>query len=166
MRFVNEYRYSKEDTQAVFRAYYMYFNKVKFMHLASLVLCAVCVGLYISSGLTRFLIFGAVFLVFFLFKFVQYVVGSNFDAAKIKEDTGEEHPVFRYEIENSLEIYKAGQHFISIPLDKIAGAKEIPGGLVIFTMGNYNALFKDGFYTEGGSTALKAFLRQNGVVVK
>ena len=166
MRFINEYRYSPEDTKTVFRAYYMFFTKVKLTHLASLVLCAVCCGLYFSSGLLRFLIFGGIFLLIFLFKFVQYAVGSKYDAARILEDTGEENPVLHYELGETLEIFRAGKHFISLPLESIAGCKEVPGGLVIFTMGNYNALFKDGFYTEGGSTALKAFLREHGVTVK
>ena len=166
MKFINEYRYSPEDTKAVFRAYYMFFNKVKLMHLVSLVLCAVCFGLFISSGLKRFLVFAVIFLLIFLLKFVQYIVGSKYDADRIKEDTGEENPVLHYELGETLEIYRAGKHFISLPLDSIAGCKEIPGGLVIFTMGNYNALFKDGFYLEGGSTALKAYLREHGVTVK
>ncbi len=166
MKFINEYRYSPEDTKTVFRAYYMFFNKVKVTHLASLVLCAVCTGLFVSSGLKRFLIFALIFLLIFLFKFVQYIVGARYDAARILEDTGEANPVLHYELGETLEIYRAGKHFISLPLENIAGCKEVPGGLVIFTMGNYNALFKDGFYTEGGSTALKAFLREHGVTIK
>ena len=166
MRFINEYRYTPEDTKTVFRAYYMFFNKVKLMHLLSLVLCAACCGLYISSGLTRFLIFGIIFLLLFLFKFVQYLVGAKYDAARILEDTGESNPVMHCELGETLEIYRAGKHFISLPLESITGCKEIPGGLVIFTMGNYNAIFKDGCYLEGGSTALKAFLRDHGVTVK
>lgn len=166
MKFINEYRYTPEDTKTVFRAYYMYFNKVKFTHLASLVLCAVCCGLYFSSGLTRFLVFGAIFLVIFLFKFVQYAAGAKYDAARILEDTGEPNPVLHYELGETLEIYRAGKHFISIPLENIAGCKEVSGALIIFTMGNYNAMFKDGSYLEGGSTALKAYLREHGVTVK
>ncbi len=144
----------------------MFFNKVKVTHLASLVLCAVCTGLFVSSGLKRFLIFALIFLLIFLFKFVQYIVGARYDAARILEDTGEANPVLHYELGETLEIYRAGKHFISIPLDRIAGCKEIPGALVIFTMGNYNAMFKNDCYLEGGATALKAYLRENGVTVK
>jgi hypothetical protein len=166
MKFINEYRYSPEDTKTVFRAYYMFFNKVKVTHLASLVLCAVCTGLFVSSGLKRFLIFALIFLLIFLFKFVQYIVGARYDAARILEDTGEANPVLHYELGETLEIYRAGKHFISLPLENIAGCKEVPGGLVIFTMGNYNAMFKNDCYLEGGATALKAYLRENGVTVK
>ena len=166
MKFINEYRYSPDDTKAVFRAYYMFFTKIKVTHLASLVFCAVCFGLYLSSGLTRFLVFAAIFFVIFLFKFIQYAVGAKYDAARILEDTGEPDPVLHYELGETLEIYRAGKHFVSIPLDRIAGCKEIPGALVIFTMGNYNAMFKNDCYLEGGATALKAYLRENGVSVK
>ena len=166
MKFINEYRYSPEDTKTVFRAYYRFFPKVLITHLASLVLCAVCFGLYLSSGLSRFIVFAAIFLIIFLFKFVQYAVGAKYDAARILEDTGESNPVLHYELGETLEIYRAGQHFISIPLDRIAGCKEVPGALIIFSMGNYNAMFKDGFYLEGGATALKAYLRENGITVK
>ena len=166
MKFINEYRYSPEDTKAVFRAYYMFFNRVKFAHLASLVLCAVCCGLFISSGLKRFLIFGLIFLLIFLFKFVQYIVGTRYDAARILEETGESNPVLHYELGETLEIFKAGEHVMSVPIDGIVGCKEVPGALVVFTFGNYNAMFKNDCFLEGGATAMKAYLREKGVNVK
>ena len=166
MRFVNEYRYDIEDTRTVMKAYYLFFNKVKLLHVLMLVLCAVSTGLYISSGLTRFLVIAVIFLLMFLFRFVQYFMGTKYDARRIQEETGEASPIYHYEIDDKVDIYRAGKLHASLPLDSIAGCKEMQGCLVIFLMGGYSALLKNDSYLEGGATALKAFLREHGVVVK
>ena len=166
MRFINEYRYDIDDTRTVMKAYYLFFNKVKLLHLLMLVLCAVSTGLYISSGLKRFLVIAIIFLLMFLFRFVQYFVGTKYDAKRIQEETGEASPVYRYEIDNSIEIYRAGKLHASLPMESIAGCKEMNGCLVIFMMGGYSALLKNDSYLEGGATALKAYLREHGVAVK
>ena len=166
MRFVNEYRYTIEDTKTVHSAYYAFFKKVQIFHYASLVLAAVSFYLYYHTTLKRFLVFVIIFLLIFAMRYIRNYMGAKYDAARIKEDTGAENPLIRCEIDNELRVYRDGKLHFSIPFEEMMGAKETKDALVIFSTKSYTALLKNGFYIEGGNTSLKAYLRNMNITVK
>ena len=166
MRFINEYKYNMADTVTALNAFNRYWKRKLIGRYGSLVLAAVSVGLFIGTHLTRFLVFGIIFLVIFGLGFLQVYLGAKFDAARIAEETGVPDPTMRYELDTELRIYRNGKLHLTIPLEDIYGAKAIPGALAVFTMGNCTALFKDDAYLEGGATALRAFLRERGATIK
>lgn len=166
MRFVNEYKYNQEDTFAALNAFNHYWKRKMIGRYGSLVLAAVSVGLYISTGLLRFIVFGVILLLIFGLSFLQVFLGAKFDAARIAEETGETSPTIRYELDDELRIYRNGKIHLTIPLEDIYGAKEISGALAVFTLGNCTALFKDACFLEGGATALRAYLREKGATIK
>ena len=163
---INEYRYSKEDSTLVLKAYYAFFPRTQVAHYAALALCLLSAFLYYRTTLVRFLVFAIILLLLFLYRFFQMSLGAKYDAARIKEDTGVDNPMMRYEFDKTLRIYREGKLQVALKMEDIAGCKEMNDVLVVFTTRNYTAMFKNGFYLEGGATALKALLRENGVVVK
>ena len=166
MRFINEYKYDRSDTVTALNAFNRYWKRKMVARYGSLVLAAVSVGLYIGTHLTRFLVFGIIFIIIFCIGFLQVALASKFDAARIAEETGVPDPTMRYELDEELRIYRNGKLHLTIPLEDIYGAKAIPGALAVFTMGNCTALFKDDAYLEGGATALRAYLREKGATIK
>ena len=166
MRFVNEYKYAPADTVDALNAFNRYWKRKLIGRYGALVLAAVSMGLFIGTHLTRFLVFCIIFVVIVGLSFLQVFLGAKFDAARIAEETGDKNPTMRYELDSELRIYRNGKLHLSIPLEDIYGAKEIPGALAVFTMGNCTALFKDSAFLEGGATALRAFLREKGATIK
>ena len=166
MRFVNEYKYNLEDTFTALNAYNHYWKRKLVGRYGALVLAAVSAGLYLSTGLMRFIVFMVILLLVFGLSFLQVFLGAKFDAARMKEDTGMPDPAIRYELDNELRVYRNGNLYVNIPLEDIYGAKEVRGALVVFTKGNLTALFKDDGFLEGGPTALRAFLRDKGATIK
>ena len=166
IRFVNEYRYSIEDTRQVLKGYYSFFPRTQITHYATLVIGAFSLYLYFQTSLVRFIVFAVILFLLFLYRFLQMGVGARYDAAKIKEDTGMDNPMIRYELDSELRVYREGSLHATLNFEDMIGAKEIKDALVIFTNKNYTAMFKNAFYLEGGNTALKAYLREKGIVVK
>ena len=166
MRFINEYKYCKDDTVNALNAFNRYWKRKLIGRYGALVLAAVSAGLFIGTGLKRFLVFCIVFIVIFALSLLQVYLGAKFDADRIAQETGQPDPTMRYELDTELRIYRNGKLHLSIPLEDIYGAKEIPGALAVFTLGNCTALFKDDAYLEGGATALRAFLREKGATIK
>ena len=163
---VNEYRYSKEDTIKALESYYRYFTKTIVFHYLALVLAGGCVYLTYSSGLKRFAVFAVIFLLIFLLRYVRISLGAKYDADRMKEDTGLADPMMRYEIGDEIKVYRQGKLHVTIPLADIVGCKQNGGDLALFTKGNYTLYLRDGAYTEGGATAVKALVRRLGVDVK
>ena len=166
MRFINEYKYNRADTVAALNAFNRFWRRKMIARYGALVLAAVSAGLYIGTHLTRFLVFCIIFLIIFAMGFFQVQLASKFDADRIAQETGVPDPTMRYELDTELRIYRNGKLHLTIPLEDIYGAKAIPGGLAVVTMGNCTALFKDDAFLEGGATALRAFLRERGATVK
>ena len=166
IRFVNEYRYSIEDTKQVLRAYYAFFPRTQITHYGALVAAAFSLFLFLQTSMKRFLIFAVILFLLFLYRFLQASLGARYDAAKIKEETGMDNPMLRYELDNCLRIYREGTLHFTVNFEDILGAKETRDSIIIFTNRNYTVMFKNGFYLEGGATALKAYLREHGVNVK
>ena len=166
MRFVNEYRYTIEDTKIVHEAYYGFFKKVQIFHYAALLLAAVSFYLYYQTTLKRFLVFVIIFLIIFALRYIRNYMGAKYDAARIKEETGSDNPMIRCEIDDELRVYRDGKlHFI-MPFEEMMGAKETKDALVIFSARSYTALLKNGFYLEGGNMSLKGYLRNKGIAVR
>lgn len=166
MKFINEYRYTIDDTKLIHSAYYAFFKKVQTFHYAAIILAAVSFYLFYQTTLKRFLIFGIIFLLIFGLRYVRNYFGAKYDADRIKEDTGVTNPMIRCELDDELRVYRDGKLQFAAPFEEMIGAKEMQGALVIFTARSYTALFKNGFYIEGGGTAIKAYLREKGVNVK
>lgn len=163
---VNEYRYSKEVTVNALESYYKFFTKTQIFHYASLVLAAACVYLTYTSGLKRFAVFAVIFLLIFLLQFVKISLASKYDADRMAEECGVADPMMRYEIGDEIKIYRQGKFHVSIPLADIIGCKQNGGDLALFTKGNLTIYLKEGYYLEGGATAVKNLVRQLGVNVK
>ncbi len=163
---INEYRYSKEDTISALQAYYGFFKKTVIMHYAPLPLAAVCMYLMYSSGLKRFAIFAAIFLLIFLMRYAQIALAAKYDAMRMNEETGVPDPMIRYEIDSEIRVYRQNKLHVTIPLEDIVGCKDVKGSLAIFTKGNYTLYLRDGRYIEGGATMVKAMIRDMGVQVK
>ncbi len=163
---VNEYRYSKEITIKALESYYNFFIKTQIFHFAALVLAAVCVCLSDSSGLKRFAIFAVIFLLIFLLRYVRTSLAAKFDADRMMEECGVADPMMRYEIGNEIRVYRQGQLHVTIALADIVGCKKNGADLALFTKGSYTIYLKDGCYSEGGATAVKALVRQLGADVK
>ena len=163
---VNEYRYSKEITIKALESYYNFFIKTQVFHYASLVLAALCVYLSYSSGLKRFAVFAVIFLLIFLLRYVRTSLAAKFDADRMMEECGVADPMIRYEIADDIKVYRQGKLHVSIALADIVGCKQNGADLALFTKGSYTVYLKDGCYSEGGATAVKALVRQLGVDVK
>ena len=86
MRFVNEYKYAQADTVTALNAFNRYWRRKLIGRYGALVLAAGTMGLYIGTGLTRFLVFSIIFIVIFALSLLQVFLGAKFDAARIAAD--------------------------------------------------------------------------------
>ena len=88
------------------------------------------------------------------------------DVFRMMEECGVADPMMRYEIGDDIRVYRQGKLHVTIALADIVGCKQNGADLALFTKGSYTIYLKDGCYSEGGATAVKALVRQLGVDVK